>query len=52
MIYNNILETIGNTPIVKMQHLGKELKCELYGKCEFFNRKSASFSKYHNPRHL
>lgn len=37
MIYNNILETIGRTPIVKLNHIGKELPCELYVKCEFFN---------------
>lgn len=37
MIYNNILETIGQTPIVKLNHIGKDLPCELYAKCEFFN---------------
>ena len=37
MIYNNILETIGNTPIVRLKSIEKELKCELYGKCEFLN---------------
>lgn len=37
MIYDNILDTIGNTPVVKINHLGKELDCELYAKCEFFN---------------
>lgn len=37
MIYNNILETIGHTPVVKLNHIGKDLPCELYAKCEFFN---------------
>ena len=37
MIYNNILELIGNTPIVKLNKIGKNLQCNLYVKCEFFN---------------
>ncbi|WP_298625160.1 pyridoxal-phosphate dependent enzyme [uncultured Legionella sp.] len=37
MIYPNILTTIGQTPIVKINRLGRELNCELYAKCEFFN---------------
>lgn len=37
MIYPNILGTIGQTPIVKINRLGKDLACELYAKCEFFN---------------
>ncbi|HAT1659706.1 TPA: pyridoxal-phosphate dependent enzyme [Legionella pneumophila] len=37
MIYPNILATIGHTPVVKINRLGKELECELYAKCEFFN---------------
>ena len=37
MIYDNILDTIGNTPIVKLNKIGSELKCELYAKCEYFN---------------
>lgn len=37
MIYNNILETIGKTPVVKINNIGKGLACELYAKCEFFN---------------
>ena len=37
MIYKNILELIGNTPIVKLNKIGKELDCNLYVKCEFFN---------------
>jgi len=37
MIYENIVETIGRTPIVKINRLGQELQCELYAKCEYFN---------------
>ena len=37
MIYNTILETIGNTPIVKLHRIGQELECDPYVKCEFFN---------------
>ena len=37
MILENILGTIGNTPVVKLNSIGKDLNCELYAKCEFFN---------------
>ncbi|WP_131782089.1 pyridoxal-phosphate dependent enzyme [Legionella gresilensis] len=37
MIYQNILETIGKTPIIKINRLSEGLACELYVKCEFFN---------------
>lgn len=37
MIYSSILETIGSTPVVKINHLGADLSCELYAKCEYFN---------------
>ena len=37
MIHENILSTIGDTPVVKMHQIGKELPCELYSKCEFLN---------------
>ena len=37
MIYNNILGTIGSTPIVKLHSVGKELDCNLYAKLEMFN---------------
>lgn len=37
MIYPNILATIGHTPVVKIQHIGQALDCELYAKCEFLN---------------
>ena len=37
MIYDNILATIGNTPVVRINRLSYGLECELYAKCEFFN---------------
>lgn len=37
MLFNNILETIGNTPLVKLQKIGKSIDANLYAKCEFFN---------------
>ena len=37
MIIDNILQAVGNTPIVKLNKIGSNLDCELYGKCEFFN---------------
>jgi cysteine synthase A len=37
MLLHNILEAVGKTPIVKINHIGQELNCELYAKCEFLN---------------
>ena len=37
MILDNILQAIGKTPIVKFNSVGKELNCEIFGKCEYFN---------------
>ncbi len=37
MIFENILQTIGNTPVVKLNRVGSDLACELYAKCEYFN---------------
>ena len=37
MIYQNILETIGRTPLVRLNKIGSHLKCKIYAKCEFFN---------------
>ena len=36
MIYNNILETIGRTPVVKLNNMGPE-HVELFVKVESFN---------------
>jgi len=37
MPLDNILGAIGNTPVVKLNSVGKELNCNLYVKCEFLN---------------
>ena len=37
MIHDSILETIGGTPVVKLNKIGQNLGCELFTKCEFFN---------------
>ena len=37
MIHKNILTTIGNTPIIKLNKIGSNLACQLYAKCEYFN---------------
>ena len=37
MIYDSILKTIGNTPIVKLDKIGVDLDCKLFAKCEYLN---------------
>ena len=36
MIYNDIIETIGNTPIVKINNMGPKNQ-DIFVKCEAFN---------------
>lgn len=36
-IFNDITKTVGNTPLVKMQRIGKDLGANIYLKLEFFN---------------
>jgi len=36
-VYDDILETIGRTPLVRLQRLGRDLACPLYAKIEAFN---------------
>ena len=36
-ISNNILETIGNTPMVKLNKITNEIEAKVYAKLEFFN---------------
>ena len=36
-VKNNILETIGNTPLVRMNKITENLPCEVYAKVEYFN---------------
>jgi len=37
MRYNNILEAIGRTPLVKLNRLGRGFKAEVYAKCDYMN---------------
>lgn len=37
MRMDTILESIGKTPLVRFNKIGKEFPCTLYGKCEFLN---------------
>ena len=37
MIYNNIIETVGNTPVLRFRNFESENSAEIYGKLEFFN---------------
>jgi cysteine synthase A len=37
MIYDNILQVVGNTPVVKLHRVGDGCPAELYAKCEFLN---------------
>lgn len=36
-VKNNILETIGNTPLIKLNKLTKDLPCPVYAKVDYFN---------------
>lgn len=36
-ICDNVLEAIGETPLVRLNHVTKDLKCQVLAKCEFFN---------------
>jgi cystathionine beta-synthase len=37
MIYDSILQVIGNTPLVKLNRMTSHLECNVYAKCEFLN---------------
>lgn len=37
MIYKNVLETIGKTPIVQLNSVGSDLACNMFVKLEMFN---------------
>jgi cystathionine beta-synthase len=36
-VYDSILECIGNTPLIRLNRITKDLKCTVYAKVEFFN---------------
>lgn len=35
--YNNVLDAIGNTPLIRLNRASEETGCEIYGKAEFLN---------------
>jgi len=37
MIYDSVLDTIGNTPLLRLSRVGRGLPCELLGKLEMLN---------------
>jgi cystathionine beta-synthase len=36
-VYDNILETIGNTPLVRFNRVGRSAPCPIYAKIEYLN---------------
>src|SRR5688572_23127960 len=36
-IFDSILDAVGNTPMVRLARIGRDLPCELVAKCEFMN---------------
>jgi cystathionine beta-synthase len=36
-VKNNILETIGNTPLIRLNKITRDLPCEVFAKVEYFN---------------
>jgi cystathionine beta-synthase len=36
-ISDSILDAIGNTPLVRLRHIGRDTGCEILAKCEFLN---------------
>ncbi len=36
-VYNNILEAIGHTPLVRLNRIGRSIPCPIYAKLEFLN---------------
>ena len=37
MLRETILDAVGKTPLVRLHRVGKDLKCNLFAKCEFLN---------------
>ena len=33
----NVLDLIGNTPLIRLRHASDQTGCEIFGKCEFLN---------------
>ena len=50
MILKNILDSIGNTPVVQLNSIGKELECELFAKYVLPQLKTISLPDVFNRR--
>src|ERR1035438_10094804 len=37
MRYNNVLEAIGHTPLIKLNRLTADMKTQVYAKCDYLN---------------
>lgn len=37
MLFSSIVDTIGKTPLIKLQRITSHLPCNVYAKCEYFN---------------
>lgn len=37
VIFDSVCEAVGGTPMVRLSRIGRDLPCELVGKCEFMN---------------
>lgn len=37
LVFNNITETIGNTPMVRLNKIAEDIPAQVYGKIEYFN---------------
>ena len=36
-VFGNVLDAIGNTPLIRLRRASERTGCEIFGKCEFFN---------------
>jgi cystathionine beta-synthase len=36
-VYDDILQAIGKTPLVRLKKMGRDLPCPIYAKVEYFN---------------
>ena len=36
-VFDNVLDLIGNTPLIRLKHASETTGCEILGKCEFLN---------------
>jgi cysteine synthase len=42
MRYNNILEAIGHTPLVKLNQIVRDCKCQVFAKCDYLTPAAVS----------